>query len=410
MTTATPHTAAAATGPQPAWITPLLAVACGMVVANLYYPQPLVGPIAHALALSPEIAGLIVTLIQIGYCAGLLLLVPLGDIVENRKLIVALIGGNAVALVAAAFATHASVFLLAGAAIGLCSVAAQVLVPFAAHLAPDHARGHAVGKVTSGLLMGIMLARPISSLFADAFGWHAIFAVSAVAMVLLAIVLARKLPRRQPPPSAGYLPTLASMWALVRTQPVLRRRALYQASLFGIFSLFWTTAPLYLAGPAFHMSQTGIAMFALVGVAGAIVAPMAGRYADRGHGRQMTALALAIGGGSFLLSLVGAEGSLLSLLALTAAAVLLDFGVSSNLVISQRAIFSLSPEHRSRLNGLFMAIFFIGGAIGSWAGAWAFAHGGWPLAAWIGFVPPMLALLYFRTERAVSYTTPTGTR
>ncbi|WP_342051722.1 MULTISPECIES: MFS transporter [unclassified Cupriavidus] len=399
MTTVTPASATAHPA-QPAWITPLLAVAVGMIVANLYYPQPLVGPIAHALALSPGTAGLIVTLIQIGYCAGLLLLVPLGDIVENRRLIVTLIVGNAVALVAAAFATHAGVFLLAGAAIGLCSVAAQVLVPFAAHLAPDHARGRAVGNVTSGLLMGIMLARPVSSLFADFFGWHTIFAVSAVAMVLLAIVLSRKLPRRQPPPSAGYVPTLASMWALVRTQPVLRRRALYQASLFGVFSLFWTTAPLYLAGPAFHMSQKGIAIFALVGVAGAIVAPMAGRYADRGHSRQMTALALAIGAGSFLLSRIGAEGSLLSLLSLTVAAVLLDFGVSSNLVISQRAIFALSPAHRSRLNGLFMAIFFIGGAIGSWAGAWAFAHGGWPLASWIGFVPPLLALLYSRTDRA----------
>lgn len=392
-TTATPHTAAPA-----AWITPLLAVACGMIVANLYYAQPLVGPIAQALHLSPEIAGLIVTLIQIGYCVGLLLLVPLGDIVENRKLVLVLVSGCAVALLAAALATHASVFLIAGCAIGLCSVAVQVLVPFAAHLAPEHARGRAVGNVTSGLLMGIMLARPVSSLVSDGFGWHAIFAASAVAMVLLAIVLARKLPRRQPAPGVNYAQMIGSMAHLLRTQPVLRRRAAYQASLFGVFSLFWTTTPLYLAGPAFHMSQTGIAIFALVGVAGAIAAPMAGRYADRGHSRQMTALALALGAGSFLLSRVGTEGSLLSLLSLTVAAVLLDFAVSTNLVIGQRAIFSLSAEHRSRLNGLYMAIFFIGGAIGSSAGAWAYARAGWPLASWIGFALPAIALLYFRTE------------
>jgi predicted MFS family arabinose efflux permease len=140
-------------------------------------------------------------------------------------------------------------------------------------------------------------------------------------------------------------------------------------------------------------------VFALVGVAGAIAAPMAGRYADRGHSRQMTAIALAIGAGSFLLSRVGVEGSMTSLLALTVAAILLDFGVSANLVVGQRAIFTLSAEHRSRLNGLYMAIFFVGGATGSWLGAWAFARGGWPLASWIGFALPALALLYFRTDR-----------
>lgn len=391
--------AAQRTAAPAAWITPLLAVACGMIVANLYYAQPLVGPIAHALHLSPEIAGLIVTLIQIGYCVGLLLLVPLGDIVENRKLVLTLVGGCAVALLAASLATHAAVFLVAGCAIGLCSVAVQVLVPFAAHLAPEHARGRAVGNVTSGLLMGIMLARPVSSVVSDVFGWHAIFAASAVAMVLLGVVLARKLPQRQPAPGVSYAQMIGSMGHLLRTQPVLRRRAAYQASMFGVFSLFWTTTPLYLAGPAFHMSQTGIAIFALVGVAGAIAAPMAGRYADRGHSRQMTALALALGAGSFVLSRVGTEGSLLSLLSLTVAAVLLDFAVSTNLVIGQRAIFSLSDEHRSRLNGLYMAIFFVGGAIGSSVGAWAYARAGWPLASWIGFAMPALALLYFRTER-----------
>jgi len=395
-----PTTAAQDAAAPATWITPLLATACGMIVANLYYAQPLLGPIAQALRLSPEIAGLIVTLIQMGYCAGLVLLVPLGDLVENRKLILTLIGGCAVALTAAALATHAGVFLVAGFVIGLCSVAVQVLVPFAAHLAPDHSRGRAVGNVTSGLLMGIMLARPVSSLMADlSGGWHTIFAVSAVAMVVLAVVLARKLPRRWPAPGVTYGQMLASMAHLLRTQPVLRRRALYQASMFGVFSLFWTTAPLYLAGPAFHLSQTGIAVFALVGVAGAIVAPMAGRYADRGHSRQMTAIALAVGAGSFLLSRVGAEGSMASLLALTVAGIVLDFGVSANLVIGQRAIFALSAEHRSRLNGLYMAVFFVGGAIGSSVGAWAYARGGWPLASWIGFALPALALLYFRTDR-----------
>jgi predicted MFS family arabinose efflux permease len=383
----------------PAWVTPLLAAACGMTVANLYFAQPLVGPIAAALQLSPGSAGLIVTLVQAGYCLGLLLLVPLADLVENRRLVCRLLAGNAVALAAAAFASHAVTFLLAAWLIGLCSVAVQVLVPFAAHLAPDHARGRAVGNVTSGLLLGIMLARPIASIVADLWGWHAIFALSAVVMALLSFVLARRLPTRTPPPGLRYTEMLASMWQLLRTQPVLRRRAAYQASMFGAFSLFWTTAPLYLSGPAFGLSQRGIALFALAGVAGAIAAPIAGRLADRGRGRRMTAVALLLGAASLLIGLAGTPGSMLALAMLTVAAIVLDFGVSASLVVSQRAVFSLSPEHRGRLNGVFMAVFFVGGALGSALGGWAYAHGGWPLASGIGIALPILALLYFATER-----------
>ncbi|WER48090.1 MFS transporter [Cupriavidus sp. WKF15] len=383
----------------PAWVTPLLAAACGMTVANLYFAQPLVGPIAAALQLSPGAAGLIVTLVQAGYCLGLLLLVPLADLVENRRLVCRLLAGNAVALAAAAFASHAVTFLLAAWLIGLCSVAVQVLVPFAAHLAPDHARGRAVGNVTSGLLLGIMLARPIASIVADLWGWHAIFALSAVVMAVLSFVLARRLPQRKPAPGLRYAEMLGSMWRLLRTQPVLRRRAAYQASMFGAFSLFWTTVPLYLSGPAFGLSQRGIALFALAGVAGAIAAPIAGRLADRGRGRRMTAIALLLGSGSLLLGLAGTPGSMLALAMLTVAAIVLDFGVSASLVVSQRAIFSLSPEHRGRLNGVFMAVFFVGGALGSALGGWAFAQGGWPLAGGIGFALPILALLYFATER-----------
>jgi predicted MFS family arabinose efflux permease len=383
----------------PAWVIPLLAAACGITVANLYFAQPLVGPIAAALHLSPGSAGLIVTLVQAGYCLGLLLLVPLADLVENRRLVCRLLAGNAVALAAAAYASHAVTFLLAAWLIGVCSVAVQVLVPFAAHLAPDHARGRAVGNVTSGLLLGIMLARPIASIVADLWGWHAIFALSAVVMALLSFILSRRLPQRAPPPGVHYTELLASMWQLLRTQPVLRRRAAYQASMFGAFSLFWTTVPLYLSGPAFGLTQRGIALFALAGVAGAIAAPIAGRLADRGRGRRMTAIALLLGAGSFLLGLAGTPGSMFALAMLTVAAIVLDFGVSASLVVSQRAIFSLSAEHRGRLNGVFMAMFFVGGALGSAIGGWAYAHGGWPLASGIGFALPILALLYFATER-----------
>ncbi|MGO4578484.1 MFS transporter [Cupriavidus sp. 2TAF22] len=401
MTTRADCAATAQAGPVggASWMTLLLATACGLIVANLYYAQPLVGPIGHALGLSPQAAGLIVTVIQAGYGVGLLLIVPLGDIIENRRLICTLLAASAVALAAAALAGHAGVFLAAAVCIGLSSVAAQVLVPFAAHLAPEHARGQVVGNAMSGLMLGIMLARPVSSLVTDLWGWHAIFAGSAVGMAVLTTVLARLLPDRRPAPAVRYGALLASMWELLRSQPVLRRRAAYQACMFGAFSLFWTTVPLWLAGPGFGMSQKGIALFALAGVAGAVAAPLAGRAADRGLGRRMTALAMALAAGAFLLGMAGTPGSTPALAALTLAAITLDFGVAANLVVGQRAIFALGGTIRSRLNGIFMAIFFTGGAVASALGAWAFAYGGWALTSWIGFGLPVLAALYFATER-----------
>jgi predicted MFS family arabinose efflux permease len=180
---------------------------------------------------------------------------------------------------------------------------------------------------------------------------------------------------------------------------VLRRRGLYQACLFGAFSLFWTTAPLLLASPAFGLSQRGIALFALAGVAGAIAAPISGRLADRGHGRMMSTVAMLMVAAGFLISLVAQDGSMLALGLLTLAAIVLDFGVTANLVTSQRVIFALGAEFRNRLNGLFMATFFMGGAASSAIGAWAYAHGGWTLACWIGLALPVAALLYFISER-----------
>lgn len=383
----------------PAWLTILLATACGIIAANLYYAQPLVGLISSSIGLSAGSAGLIVTLTQIGYVVGLLFIVPMGDIVENRKLVVTALLLTAAALVTAALAKQPFLFLAATLVIGLGSVAAQVLVPFASYLASDASRGRVVGNVMSGLLLGIMLARPLSSLVADFLGWHAIFAISAAAIVILAIVLAKVLPVRKPTAATSYTALLGSMWRLLRTTPILRRRAFYHATLFAAFSLFWTTVPQLLASPKFQFSQTAIALYALVGVAGAVAAPLAGRLADRGWTRPATAIALITVIVSVLLPLLIQTSSPVGVVVLVIAAILLDAGVSANLVLSQRSIFSLGADIRSRLNGLFMAIFFFGGAIGSAAGGWAYATGGWSTALWIGIAFPTLALLYFATER-----------
>lgn len=377
----------------------ILAAACGLIAANLYYAQPLVGVIGSSLGLSSESDGLIVTLAQIGYGIGLLFIVPLADIIENRILVVVLLLLTAVALVSAAAVTSVYWFLAASSVIGLGSVAAQVLVPYAAHLSPDASRGRHVGNVMSGLLLGIMMARPVSSMVTGFMGWRAVYYLSAAAILGLTLLLTKVLPTRQPLTAAPYKMLLGSMLHLLKTTPVLQRRAIYHACVFGTFSLFWTTVPLLLTGPTFHFSQQAVALFALVGVSGALAAPVAGHLADRGWTRPATGVALALIIVAVGLPIFCSDGSIFSLFILVVSAILLDMGVSANMVLGQRAIFSLGAQFRSRLNGLYMAIFFAGGAFGSAAGGWAYAMRGWKTALLIGIALPVLALIYYATER-----------
>ncbi|URK88882.1 MFS transporter [Rhizobium sp. RCAM05350] len=377
----------------------LLAAACGLIAANLYYAQPLIGPISTSLGLSPGGAGLIVTLTQIGYGLGLLLIVPLGDLFENRKLILSVMALGTVAVVGAGLASTPVPFLASAFFIGLGSVAIQIIVPYAAHMAPEAHRGQAVGNVMSGLMVGIMLARPASSFIAEFLPWHMVFFISAAVLVVLAVVLARALPPRVPQTGLSYGALLASMGRLVATTPILRRRSLYHACMFAAFSLFWTTTPLLLSGPEFGLSQGQIALFALAGAAGAIAAPISGRLADKGWSYLATRLSMISVAVAFLVTHIAPTGSMLALGLLTFAAILLDFGVTTNLVLGQRAIFVLGAEYRSRLNGLYMATFFAGGAVGSALGGWLYAEGGWWAASMLGLALPVVALLYSLNER-----------
>ncbi len=381
-------------------MTMLLAAAAGIIVANLYYAQPLVGPIGAALGMPPGAAGLVVTLTQIGYCLGLLFIVPLGDLVENRRLIVSGLVATGAALALAANAGSAWQFLLAALAIGLGAVVAQVLVPFAAHLAPEATRGQTVGKVVSGLLLGIMVARPVASVLAGFGGWQAVFGIAAALVLLLAVVLHFKLPQRRPAATQRYGALIASLWPVLANTVVLRRRALYHAGLFGAFSLFWTVAPQALADPDFGLTQNGIALFAVVGMAGAVASPIAGRLADAGHTLGATAIALVVGALSFMLPLFAPNSKPFALGLLALAAIVLDAAVAANLVLGQRALFALGAEIRSRLNGLYFALFFAGGALGSALGGWIYAEYGWHAALVTGMLLPALALPAWLWEAA----------
>jgi predicted MFS family arabinose efflux permease len=386
--------AAHAPGLSPA-LTLVFAIACGLCVANIYYAQPLIGPISDTLQLHAGLAGLIMTLTQLGYGAGLLLLVPLADVVENRRLIVGALAGAVVGLVGIALSGSAATFLAASFVVGACAVAAQVLLPFASHLAPEATRGKVVGNIMAGLLGGIMLARPFASIVASALGWRAVFWVSAVLMAALIAVLWRALPERRPHASVGYARTMASLPGIVWNTPLLRRRGFYQGMMFSAFQAFWTAVPLALVHE-FGMGQRGIALFALAGAAGALMAPMAGRLADRGLTRPATGVAIAVALASFVLGAVAMHYR--SLAGLVAAGILLDGAVQLCQVLNFRSLFMLAPELRGRLNGLFMTFIFICAAVASGIAAAVYAFHGWSGLCLLGGGYVALALLYYATE------------
>jgi predicted MFS family arabinose efflux permease len=359
----------------------VLAFACGASVANLYYAQPLLGLIRQTFGVAPGTAALVVTVTQVGYAVGLALLLPLGDLLENRKLSSRTLVLTAVALAVAAFAPGFGVFLVAVALVGVTSVVAQVLIPLAAHLAPPQSRGKYVGQVTGGLLLGIMLARSAASLAAAAWGWRSIYAVSAGVMLATALALARLLPRWQPRQqadqqtreSASYGRLVASSVTLARAEPLLLRRALSQALMFGAFTAYWTAIAFELTGQH-HLTQAGIALFALVGAGGAVAAPVAGRLGDRGLGVPVRGAAIVVGVAALLLAATAA--SHLVLLALSA--VLLDFAVQGGHVLNMRDFYALRPDARARMNSVYMTTIFAGGAAASAVAGPVSQHWGWP--------------------------------
>ena len=376
-------------------LTAIFAVACGIMVANLYYGQALIGEIAPALGLHAGTSALAVTLTQLGYGAGLLLIVSLADLVENRRLILVMVAGAAAGLAGLFLAKSAVAFLLFSFVTGFCSVGAQIMVPLAAHLAPEQRRGRVVGNVMAGLITGIMLARPAANAMAALAGWRAIFAVASLAMLALGLVLARLLPIRRPKPGLHYGQILLSSIRLLVRTPVVRRRTAYQAILFAAFNLFWTAVPLLLS-TRFSLGQLGIALFALAGAGGALAAPLAGRLGDRGYIRLGTAGALLAAIAAFAASLWAVN--LRALILLGAAAVLLDAATQFNQVLGQRVLYSVAPDARGRINASYMTVVFVGAAVGSTFASYTFYRGGWQATAWSGVALISAAFLLFLTE------------
>ncbi len=379
----------------------LLSVTCGFIIANLYYAQPLIDQMCKALSLKPEAAGLIVTFSQLGYVLGMLFIVPLADFLENRFIIIALIGILVIGLINIAMSNTSTQLLIATFFVGLSAVSVQIVNVYTSYLVPVEIRGQTVGNIYSGIMIGIMLSRPVSSFFAQLFTWNSIFYISAGAMLVLGIVIRHVLPTRAPATitSDTYTALIKSMGRLIINTDVLRRRSIYQACLFGSFSVFWTIIPIVLARAPFNFTQGDIGLFALAGVTGAFAAPIAGRLADKGLSKIATGIAMIMVLVSFLITEISIVSHIVRIVILFIAAILIDFGATTNVVVGQRALFTLGPEVRSRLNSIYMATIFSGGAIGSALGGWAFAKGGWDFTVILGSAFPIIAFMYLLTEK-----------
>ncbi|KAA0685334.1 MFS transporter [Neorhizobium sp. P12A] len=375
----------------------IVATAIGVLVANLYYAQPLVGFIGPELGIDDRLAGAITSVTQVGYGAGLFLLVSLGDIVENRKLVLTTLLLTIFALIGLATSTAASTLFLACFVVGICATGAQVLIPFVTHLVPPERRGRTVGNLMAGLLTGIMLARPVALFVSAAFGWRAVFWFSVVLMLGIFLALFRVMPKHAPHGKSSYRQILASMAGLWIQLPALRWRSAYQFLMFGAFNMFWTAAPLMLTDHL-GLTQRGVGLFALAGAGGALSAPLAGRLADRGHSMPLTLICMVLVGAGFLAT--GWAAAVPTIIGLAVLAFLIDAGIQANQVASQRIIFSAAaPDSRGRVNAIYMTITFIGGAIGSLLGTITYHWGGWTASAVTGGVIGLLLVILFWIER-----------
>jgi predicted MFS family arabinose efflux permease len=376
----------------------LLAVACGASVANLYYAQPLLDVIARDLGVSAGAAGLLVTSSQVGYAAGLVFLVPLGDLLDRRRMVARMLVVTALGLAAAAAAPSFAVLALAIAVVGVTSVVAQVLVPLAGSLAAEHERGKVVGDVMSGLLLGILLARTASGLIAELGGWRLVYVIGAVLMVVLAVVLARALPPTPSVTDLRYRELLRSVGALVRDEPVLRRRMAYGALGMASFSVLWTAIAFLLSDAPFDYGEGTIGLFGLAGLVGAGAAQGAGRLADRGHAHAATGAFLAAIALAWALLALGGT----SLALLIAGVVLLDLGIQGQHILNQSLVYTLAPDARSRVTTAYMSNNFLFGALGSAGASAAWSAGGWGAVSALGLGLAALGLLAWALEHVTA--------
>jgi predicted MFS family arabinose efflux permease len=359
----------------------LFSITCALAVANIYFAQPLLDSMARSLGVASSRIGVVVTATQVGYALGLLFIVPLGDRVSRKRLILTQVLLSAVALAAVGGAQQWLALLAAMLVMGLLAVVVQVLVAYAAVLATPSQRGHVVGTVTSAIVLGILLARFTAGLIADMAGWRAVYFVSSGLMLVLATVLYNVVPATAPPRHGeSWLALIGSLFKLFVTERTLRIRGLLALLIFAAFSVLWTAMVLPLSAPPLSLSHTAIGLFGLAGVAGALAARRAGRWADQGLGQRVSGLSLAL----LTLSWLPIAFARTSLVALICGVVLLDFAVQAVHVTNQSLLFAARPDAHSRMVGAYMCFYSIGSALGAAAATQVHALWGWTAVSLLG--------------------------
>ncbi|WNV87802.1 MFS transporter [Umezawaea sp. Da 62-37] len=381
----------------------VMAFAVGAVVANLYYIQPLLPDLARDFGVAPGVVGSGVVVTQVGYAAGLVLVVPLGDLVAGRTLVVALLAACAAALAATALATGPLVLLVCLAVVGLTSTAVNVLIQLAASLARPDERGKVVGTLMTGLFLGVLLARTASGALGDAAGWHAVYAAAAVLVALLAVLMRLTLPDLPARRGTTYPKLLASVVTIIRAERFLRRRMAFGVLGFASFQLLWTALPFLLSGAPYDYSATTIGLFGLVGAAGVLCAQLAGRLLDRGLAHQVTGVLVLFLGIAWAANAAGGT----TLLWLLVGIVLLDIGVQGVHVLNQTRIYVYPNEIRARVTTAYMTSYFLGGALGGGLAVILVQQVGWLGVCAAGVVLAALAALLWATDRHITPTAQT---
>ena len=373
-----------------------MTTASGVAVANIYYSQPLLSDMARTFGVNAHQIGLVATATQIGYAAGMPLFIPLGDLVERRTLVSALFvaAGGALAMTASAWSLP--MLILASFLVGLTTVIAQILIPFAADLASDAERGKTIGTVMTGVLLGILLARTVSGVIGAYLGWRTTYWLAAGVALVFAMFLRYGLPRVPISSTFSYSQLMRSIWNIVLKEARLRRIALIAGLFFASFSAFWTTLIFFLGTPPYHYGSETAGLFGLIGAVGAAVAPWAGRTADRRSPRFVVAIALA----TVLAAFAVLWGFGTYLVGLVAGVVLLDAGIQAAQVANQTRVLSLRPEARNRVNTVYMIAYFTGGSAGSFIGSFAWTRGHWPAVCGAGIAFMLVAAVLHFTETA----------
>jgi predicted MFS family arabinose efflux permease len=367
----------------------IMAAAGGIVVANLYYAQPLLSEIARTFKVSEGSIGIVAMLTQLGYATGMFFILPLGDIKERRKLIVLMLYLASGALLLMSVSGNITLLLFAAFTVGFTSVVPQLIVPLSAQLAPPRDRGKIIGTVMSGLLIGILLSRTFSGIIGQAFGWRVVYIIGTVLMLLLATMLKVTLPITPPTSDIKYTKLLKSLWGILRTETVLKEASINGAMMFATFSAFWTSLIFLMESPVYKLGAEAAGLFGLVGVGGALTAPLIGRIADKKSPRYTVGIAIIIS----TLSYICFWTLGFKIWGLIIGVILLDLGTQSGLISNQARTQALSAEKRNRINTIFMVSYFMGGSLGSILGAYFWAHFGWSGVCAVGLLFQMVAIV-----------------